>query len=104
MLDDRRVEARHLPLRTVAGQRAIIRTARGWDADRIAREAHAIKQPTLVLWGENDREIPLRDGEHLRDAIEGSRLVVFRQCGHLPHEEFPESFTELIVDFARSGN
>jgi pimeloyl-ACP methyl ester carboxylesterase len=46
----------------------------------------------------------LRDGEHLRDAIEGSRLVVFRHCGHLPHEEFPEAFTELIVDFARSEN
>ncbi len=104
VLDDRRVEARHLPLRAATTHRAIIRTARGWDADRIAREAHAIKQPTLVLWGENDREVPLRDGEHLRDAIEGSRLVVFRQCGHLPHEEFPEAFTELVVDFARNGN
>lgn len=104
VLDDRRVDARHFPLRAAATQRAIIRTARGWDADRIAREAHEIKLPTLVLWGENDREVPLRDGEHLRDEIEGSRLVVFRQCGHLPHEEFPEAFTELIVDFARNGN
>lgn len=102
VLDERRVQARHLPLRAAATHRALIRTVRGWDANRIATDANAIKQPTLVLWGENDREVPLCDGEYLRDAIDGSRLVVFRECGHLPHEEFPEAFTELIVDFARN--
>ncbi len=99
VLDERRVEARHLPLRTTAVHRAIIRTVRRWDADRIARDAHMICQPTLLLWGENDLEVPLRDGEYLRDAIEGSRLFVFRQCGHLPHEEFPQEFTEAVVNF-----
>ena len=103
VLDERRVQARHLPLRAAATQRALVRTVRGWDAERIATDANAIRQPTLVLWGENDREVPLCDGEHLRDAIHGSRLVVFRECGHLPHEEFPEAFTELIVEFAGSN-
>ncbi len=102
VLDERRVEARHLPLRAAATHRAFIRTVRRWDADRISREAHLIKQPTLLLWGENDLEVPLRDGEDLRDSIEDSRLLVFRQCGHLPHEEFPQSFTEAVVNFARS--
>ena len=101
VLDERRVEARHLPLRASGTQRAIIRTVRGWDAERISREAHLIGQPTLLLWGENDLEIPLADGERLHAAIPGSRLIVFLNCGHLPHEEYPEAFTEVVVGFSR---
>ena len=99
VLDERRVDARHLPLRASGTQRAIIRTVRGWDAERISREAHLIKQPTLLLWGENDSEIPLADGERLHEQIPGSRLIVFRKCGHIPHEEYPEEFTNVVADF-----
>jgi pimeloyl-ACP methyl ester carboxylesterase len=99
VLDERRVDARHLPLRAARTQRAIIRTVRGWDAERISREAHLIKQPTLLLWGDNDREIPLADGERLHDQIPGSRLIVFLKCGHVPHEEYPEEFTNVVADF-----
>ncbi|HEX4900334.1 MAG TPA: alpha/beta hydrolase [Pyrinomonadaceae bacterium] len=99
VLDERRVDARHLPLRAASTHRAIVRTVRRWDADRISRDAHLLKQPTLILWGENDREVPLRDGQLLLDKIHGSRLVIFRDCGHLPHEEFPLEFTEIVSDF-----
>ncbi len=99
VLDDHRIEARHQPLRTAATHRAIIRTVRRWDADRIQREAHLIKKPTLLLWGENDLEVPLRYGQQLCDAIDDARLIVFRNCGHLPHEEFPRAFTEVVADF-----
>lgn len=99
VLDERRVEARHLTLRAAGAQRAIIRTVRRWDAERISREAHLISQPTLLVWGENDQEIPLADGERLHEQIQGSRLIVFRNCGHVPHEEYPEEFTDLVVDF-----
>ncbi|MGI9068225.1 MAG: alpha/beta fold hydrolase [Pyrinomonadaceae bacterium] len=99
VLDERRVLARHLPLRTRGTHRAIIRTVRGWDADRISRDAHLISQPSLVMWGENDREVPLRDGERIHQEIPNSRLIVFRECGHIPHEEYPERFTEVVTEF-----
>lgn len=99
VLDERRVDARHFPLRASGTQRAMIRTVRGWDAERISRDAHLIRQPTLLLWGENDIEIPLADGERLHEEIPGSRLVVFLNCGHLPHEEYPEAFTKVVKDF-----
>ncbi len=101
VLDERRIKARHLVLRPAGAQRAIIRTVRGWNAERITRDAHLITQPTLLLWGENDLEIPLSDGERLHAEIPGSRLIVFLNCGHIPHEEYPEAFTELVVDFCR---
>lgn len=101
VLDERRVEARHLPLRAARTQRAIIRTVRRWDAERISRDAHLIRQPTLLLWGETDREIPLADGERLHAQIPGSRLIVFLNCGHLPHEEYPEAFTNVVSNFCK---
>ena len=101
VLDERRVDARHLPLRAAGTHRAIIRTVRGWDAERISRDAHLIKQPALLLWGENDLEIPLADGERLHAEIPGSRLIVFLNCGHIPHEEYPEAFTNVVTDFCK---
>jgi len=103
VMDERRVDARHLPLRAASTHRAIIRTVRRWDAERISRDAHLITQPTLLLWGENDREIPLADGERLHAEIPGSRLIVFLKCGHLPHEEYPEVFTNVVNDFVKAG-
>ena len=99
VLDERRVDARHLPLATRGAHRAIIRTVRRWDAERVSRDAHLLTQPTLLLWGDNDREVPLRDGEHLHEEIPQSRLVVFRECGHLPQEEYPQVFTKLVSEF-----
>ena len=98
-LDERRVQARHLPLATRGTHRAIVRTVRRWDAERISREAHLLKQPTLIVWGDTDREVPLTDGERLQQEIPDSRLFVFRDCGHLPHEEYPAEFTKLVAEF-----
>ena len=103
VLDEDRVQARHLPLRASSTQRAILRTVRLWDADRVSRDAHLIQQPTLLLWGDNDPEIPLADGERLHEEIAGSRFVVFNNCGHLPHEEYADSFVELVTKFARAS-
>jgi pimeloyl-ACP methyl ester carboxylesterase len=99
VLDERRVDARHLPLRTRGAHRAIIRTVRRWDAERVSRDAHLLAPPTLLLWGDTDREVPLQDGERLHESIPGSRLIVFRECGHLPHEEYPAQFTKVVTEF-----
>ena len=98
-LDEFRVDARFMPLRAAGTHRAIIRTVRNWDAERIRRDAHLIGHPTLLLWGDNDPDIPLSDGKELERLIKNSRLVVFRDCGHHPQEEYPEAFREVVLDF-----
>ena len=99
VLDERRVDARHLPLRTRGAHRAIIRTVRRWDAERVSRDAHLLTPPTLLLWGDTDKEVPLQDGERLHESIPGSRLIVFRECGHLPQEEYPTEFVKVVSEF-----
>jgi pimeloyl-ACP methyl ester carboxylesterase len=104
VLDERRVNARYLPLKTRGTHRAIIRTVRRWDADRVSRDAHLITLPTLVLWGDKDREVPLEDGQRLQEKLPNSRLLVFDECGHLPHEEYPEEFTKIVSEFLRDAS
>src|SRR5437868_1463572 len=98
-INDLMVAARHHLLATSNVHRAMIRTARRWRANRIQREASLIKQPTMLVWGDVDTHIPLAEGLKLRDAIPHSRLIVFRNCGHLPPTEHPEKFVELVADF-----
>ena len=50
-LDEHMLEARHHLLATANMQRAMIRTVRRWSANRIARDAHLIRQPTMLVWG-----------------------------------------------------
>jgi pimeloyl-ACP methyl ester carboxylesterase len=102
LLDDaRRLEAHHRPLRAARTHRAVINTLRRWDATYITRAAHLIEAPTLLLWGEFDQDIPLRDGQRLFREIPDSRLIVFRRCGHVPHEEYPEMFADVVTKFLR---
>ena len=101
LFDAERIAAHCLPLKTAGAQRAALATLRRWKADRVEREADRITQPTLLVWGEDDRDIPLRHGERLHALIRNSRLVVFPACGHLPQEERPDEFTGLVAGFCR---
>jgi pimeloyl-ACP methyl ester carboxylesterase len=96
------VAARHHLLQTANTHRAMVRTVRRWKANRLRRSAHQLRQPTLILWGDNDTHIPLDRGYRLRDAIPHSRLVVFRNCGHLPPAEYPQKFVEVVSAFCKT--
>lgn len=58
--------------------------------------------PTLVVWGREDRIVPLECGEIYQRAIPKARLDVIDRCGHLPHLERPDEVARLIAEFLRS--
>ena len=55
--------------------------------------------PTLVVWGGQDRLIPLRFGLQFARDIAGSRLVVFDDLGHLPQQEDPLRTVVALQNF-----
>ena len=59
----------------------------------------AIKQPTLILWGREDKLIPLNFAERFHKEITGSRLEVIDNCGHMPHVECPKEFVTAVLEF-----
>ncbi|MEO6391929.1 MAG: alpha/beta hydrolase [Pyrinomonadaceae bacterium] len=86
-------------LRTANSHHAVLTSLRHWHADRIEHDATRIKQPTLIMWGDLDTDVPIRNGEKLHAAIPNSRFVVFRGVGHIPQEECPEEFVAVLADF-----
>jgi pimeloyl-ACP methyl ester carboxylesterase len=67
--------------------------------DRLYLAAH---MPTLIVWGDQDRIIPLIHAHQAHEAIPGSRLEVMEGVGHFPHVEKPLRFVEILLDFLRT--
>lgn len=59
---------------------------------------------TLVLWGKDDKWIPLEIGCMFKRDIKRSKLVVIPDCGHIPQEECPEITCRVILDFLAGKN
>ena len=62
-------------------------------------ELNSISIPVSIIWGENDRVIPLANGEFLHSMIRGSRLRIIKGGGHTPHYTHPEETASEIRDF-----
>lgn len=58
-----------------------------------------IEAPTLVVWGREDRWIPLADAQHFVDAIPNAEKVVIDACGHMPQEEKPAQLADILQGF-----
>ncbi len=59
----------------------------------------SIDQPTLLLWGREDRVTTLAMGERLSKELPKAKLVVFPQCGHFPMLEAKNASTEALRAF-----
>lgn len=55
--------------------------------------------PTLVVWGDKDMIIPVRDADTFVDLIPGARKVIFEDTGHVPMLERPRSFNDCLEQF-----
>ena len=55
--------------------------------------------PTLLIWGDQDRIIPVAHGYATHAAVPGSRLEVLGGVGHFPHVESPTAVVEILDDF-----
>lgn len=101
-IDDSEVEVYAGPLKTAAGKHAIIQSARQIvpeDLDALAERYKSIALPTLILWCDHDRIVPLDVGLKLRRAMPNASLKVVQGCGHMPQEEQPSQTLELMQDF-----
>lgn len=77
-----------------------------FEADRVA----SIEVPTLVIWGEEDGLIPVEAGLWYDRQLPDSRLVVYEDIGHLPHEETAQESAAYLLgwldeqEFAPAAN
>lgn len=60
-----------------------------------------VKLPILVIWGRQDRILPLADGEAAMHKMANGRLHIMEQAGHCPQIDKPEEFNETVLDFLK---
>jgi pimeloyl-ACP methyl ester carboxylesterase len=58
-----------------------------------------VRCPTLIVWGEKDSIIPVRDANQYERLIPDSRKVVMRDTGHIPMAERPQAFNDVVLRF-----
>ena len=84
------------------GRHALMQTARQCipkNFDELVAKLKTINVPTLILWGRQDRIIPLRVGEQLHQAIPNSTFEIIEECGHIPQEEKPDETIARLSKF-----
>lgn len=59
--------------------------------------------PTLIVWGKQDRSIPLERGEAMHRILSGSRLEIIDSAGHCPNDEQSAAFNRLACEFLGDG-
>jgi pimeloyl-ACP methyl ester carboxylesterase len=58
-----------------------------------------VRAPTLLVWGDQDRMVPLASGKRLQRAVAGARLEIIPACGHMPHIERPDALMRAVRPF-----
>lgn len=58
-----------------------------------------IKQETLIIWGEQDKATPLKDGKLLKKKIKNSALIIFPKATHFSYLEYPLLTYRIIEKF-----
>jgi len=61
-----------------------------------------VAAPSLIVWGAEDRIIPLECGRLYQAAIPGAGLQIMEGCGHWPHYERPRELADIVLDFIRT--
>ncbi len=60
--------------------------------------------PSLIVWGREDKSIPLPVGEKLHRFLKGAQLEILDQAGHCSHDDQSTLFNHLALDFLESHN
>ena len=84
----------------------VLRAAIDWRGQVITsldRAYLAEHMPSMVVWGAKDLVLPVKHARAAHEVLPGSRLEIFPDSGHVPHEDEPERFAEVLSDFVQTA-
>lgn len=82
----------------------IIALAKSAIRNNLGEELNQIKQPTLLVWGNNDTITPPFVGKEFNKLIPNSELYFVDKCGHAPMMEVPDEFNAILHKFLKKLN
>ncbi len=77
----------------------IIALAKSAIRNNLEEELNQIKQPTLLIWGQNDTITPPFVAQEFNKLIPNSELHFINNCGHAPMMEVPAEFNRILEEF-----
>jgi pimeloyl-ACP methyl ester carboxylesterase len=69
-----------------------------------AAQLSTIKVPTLILWGADDPLIEPAAAGKFAAAIPGSKVIIYKQVGHLPQIEIPARSAADVLEFLNTAS
>jgi pimeloyl-ACP methyl ester carboxylesterase len=88
-----------LHLETPHWSKALISFTRSGGYGILLDRLSAIQQPTLIIWGENDRILGTKPAKKFATSLPNSQLHWIPKCGHVPHLETAPVVAELMCQF-----
>ncbi len=82
----------------------IIALAKSAIRNNLGEELNQIKQPTLLVWGNNDTITPPFVAQEFNKLIPNSELHFVDKCGHAPMMEVPDEFNMILHKFLKKLN
>jgi pimeloyl-ACP methyl ester carboxylesterase len=82
----------------------IIALAKSAIRNNLGEELNQIKQPTLLVWGNNDTITPPFVAREFNRLIPNSELCFVDKCGHAPMMEVPDEFNAILHKFLKKLN
>ena len=97
------VDQYYAPVAQPAYGRALLGVLGQFRFDALEARLDRIAAPTVVLWGEEDRWVPLGVGRALAAGITRSAFVSVPRAGHSVQEEAPDEVNHLLIRFLKDG-
>ncbi|MBU8805339.1 alpha/beta hydrolase [Bacillus subtilis] len=99
LIDEEMIDGYGRPFQDEQIFKAMTRFIRHREGDLEPEQLKKMNKPALLIWGEEDRIVPMEIGKRLHADLPNSVLYSLGQTGHLVPEERPELVSEHIADF-----
>lgn len=97
------VDQYYAPVPSPQFGRALRGVLREFRFDSLGGRLAGVQTPTLVLWGDADRLIPLADGARFARELPRGGFVLIEGAGHNAQEESPARVNQLLLEFLKEG-
>jgi len=97
------VDQYYAPVAEPGYGRALRGVLRQFRIDGLVGRLDRVAAPTLVLWGERDRIVPVGLGRVLATEIPRSAFLTVQDAGHSVQEEAPDEVNRLVLKFLKEG-
>jgi pimeloyl-ACP methyl ester carboxylesterase len=101
-VSEEQIDAYTRPLLTKDGMRALLDAGRQIvpeGMNELSKRFGEISVPVLLLWGRQDRVVPLSIGQRLAHDLPHAQIEILERCGHIPPEELPEQSWQIVESF-----